>query len=137
MYFIANWKMYLNAVESLKLARFIKRATVPAHMKLVVCPSTLAAEKVYAKLPDNVGKGAQNGFWVEKGAYTGAVSMAMLKESGCTHIVVGHSERRHQFHETNEQVVKKMKAAWELGLTPILCIGETAEEHTSELQSLA
>lgn len=131
MYLIANWKMYLEFDESVELAQEIANFLIPKGVKLVVCPSDIALADVYSSLPKKVGKGAQDGYWVEKGAYTGAVSMEMLKTVGCEYVIVGHSERRRQFHENNEAVAKKMLAAWEWGMTPILCIGETKEELAS------
>ena len=128
MYLVANWKMYLDFDESIELAECIAQFSISKNTTLIVCPSDIALADVNRLLPKSVGRCAQDGYWIEKGAYTGAVSMEMLKAVGCEYVIVGHSERRSQFHETNEQVAKKMLAAWEWGLKPILCVGETREE---------
>lgn len=137
MYFIANWKMYLNEKESGTLAKKYvqifnssKNIIKKRALQIIVCPSVLGipwAGQIFKKT--KIKLGAQDGFWVEKGAYTGAVSFGMLKETGVQYSIIGHSERRRQFNETDSEIVKKIKAAWSFGITPILCIGETKEER--------
>ncbi|PIR76333.1 MAG: triose-phosphate isomerase [Candidatus Magasanikbacteria bacterium CG10_big_fil_rev_8_21_14_0_10_42_10] len=129
-YLFANWKMYLNFSESMILANQL--AEVSSHtekIQLGLFPSTLAfteVEKLYRG--SSVFVGAQNVAWTPKGAYTGAVSALMFREAGATHALVGHSERRHIFGETNEDVKKKFDACLDAGIIPILCIGETKED---------
>lgn len=133
MLFIGNWKMYLNEKQSVALARAYARAVARLYKKYgrgapraVVCPSLPAVAPVRGVVRGSrVALGAQDGYWVEQGAYTGAVSMRMLRESGARFVLVGHSERRYQFGETDEMITKKLQAAWEFGLMPVLCFGET------------
>ena len=75
--------------------------------------------------------GGQDLYWEEKGAFTGEISAVKIKDAGCTYVIIGHSERRQYFHETNETVGKKIHAALKIGLTPIVCIGETLSERES------
>lgn len=91
--------------------------------EVVICPPLC-----FLSLVRNIRKGAQNVFWEKEGAFTGEVSPLMLKSSGCDYVIVGHSERRKYFSETDEMVNKKARAAQENGLIPIVCIGETEEE---------
>jgi triosephosphate isomerase (TIM) len=77
----------------------------------------------------NIAISAQNGYWQAEGAFTGEVSMPMIVETGATHVIIGHSERRQHFHETNETVHKRVKAAIAANLTPIVCVGESLEER--------
>ncbi len=137
-YIIANWKMYLTPSESAKLARSLvsnirSSARGGSRVKLVICPSFDSLEivgKIIKKSPFVLG--AQDVFWQEQGAYTGEESVKSLKELGSKYIIVGHSERRYNFGETNEMVAKKFRAVLGVGLTPILCIGETRAEHDAD-----
>lgn len=133
-YIIGNWKMYLSPHESEKLARglVLGYKLKAKSYQLVLCPSfdsLLTVGKIIKKSPFALG--AQDVFWEEKGAYTGEESVGNLKEIGCQYIIVGHSERRHQLGETDEIVAKKFTAVLRAGLTPILCVGETAAELKS------
>lgn len=97
---------------------------------VVLCVPVLYVERIAGLLADSrIGVGAQNLYWEEKGAFTGEVSGPMLKSVGCEYVIVGHSERRQYFRETNQDVNKKAKAALKTGLTPILCLGETLQER--------
>jgi len=97
---------------------------------VVLCVPSLYVEKVANLLSDSrIGVGSQNLYWEEKGAFTGEVSGPMLKSVECEYVIVGHSERRQYFRETNEDVNRKAKAALKTGLTPILCVGETLQER--------
>lgn len=97
---------------------------------IIICPPVTAVAKVADALSEtNIKVGAQNVYWEEKGAFTGEVSMGMLLEAGCTYVILGHSERRAMFGDTNETVNKKLKAALKNGLLPIVCVGETLEER--------
>jgi len=129
---VANWKMYVGTRESIALARGVLLALrgkkVLPHM--VVCPPAVAlseVRKVVAR--SHVALGGQNISWLVQGAQTGEMTARMLSELGATHVLVGHSERRHQLGENDEMVQKKMAAALTAGLTPILCVGETREER--------
>jgi triosephosphate isomerase len=126
-----NWKMNLNRTESVKLIRAIaERTSDQAGIDILVAPPFTALSTV----KDAIGSakiylGAQNMHWETGGAYTGEVSPAMLVEAGCTHVILGHSERRSLFMETDEMIDRKAKAAVGMGLIPIICIGETLEER--------
>lgn len=119
---------------SLAMAKNLAEALVAEQFSgdvdVVVCPPfpyiTTVANAVQGS---TVGLGAQNVYPESEGAYTGEVAPAMLKDCGCSHVIVGHSERRALFAETNEMVGRKVIAALNAGLTPILCVGETAEQR--------
>ena len=134
-YIIANWKMQLNEAESAALAQEIVRrwsaqATGNPGVKVVVCPSHLALSAVNDVVRGtNVALGAQDSFWEAKGAYTGEVSPVTLKQVGCEYCIVGHSERRQHLGETDEMVSRKVDALLAVGITPIICVGETREER--------
>src|SRR5688572_6738049 len=130
-----NWKMNGTASESDALARGIRRGLEerpPDGVEVLVCPHYLALERVRAVLDGStVRLGAQDVHWEPKGAFTGEISPTMLRDAGCTHVILGHSERRHIMGESNEQVNRKLKAALANGLTPIVCVGELLEERTA------
>lgn len=132
-YLYANWKMYLNAAESIELAEGIKKIPSVLGYQMIVFPSALAFTAVYGVLKDSDIKiGAQNVAWVPKGAYTGAVSALLFKEAGASHALVGHSERRHIFGERSEAVRKKAEACIDAELIPVICIGETQEDKEED-----
>lgn len=126
-----NWKMYKTINEAIELTSGLKRELYDrADVDIVVCPPFTALSEMNEIIRDsNIGLGAQDVFWEEKGAYTGEVSPEMLKDAGCNFVIIGHSERRQHFHETNETVNKKIKAALRVGLNPIVCVGERLEER--------
>lgn len=128
-----NWKMNTTLQESVKLASDLKSLVGNvADRDILVCPPFTAIAKVSEELRDSeIMVGGQNLFWEEKGAYTGEVSAQMLKSTGATCVLIGHSERRQYFGETNETVNKKLKTALSHGLIPIVCVGETLEERES------
>ncbi len=134
---IGNWKMNVGVRESVALARgtlltLRGRKVVP---EVVICPSSIALSEVRKVIArSSVGLGAQNVFWEDHGAFTGETSGRMLAEIGVTHVLVGHSERRSIFGETDEMVNKKVLHAFVNQLTPILCVGETAVERTADMQ---
>jgi len=104
------------------------------RVEVVLCPVYTCLERVNLKLKGTGLKlGAQNLFWEEKGAYTGEVSAAMLQDAGCSHVIVGHSERRQILGETDVVINWKVKAALDAGLIPILCVGETLQERENHL----
>lgn len=129
VYLFANWKMYLDYDESVAMARRLAGETLPAGTVSAVFPSALSFSAVAEELrKSQVAIGAQNVYWVERGGYTGEVSAQMYKSAGATYALVGHSERRHLFHETNREARQKMEALIALGIAPVLCVGETATE---------
>ena len=128
IYLFANWKMYLDYDESVELAKILSEKSFSDNIKMVVFPSALSLYSVKQSLTD-VKVGAQNIYWVDKGGYTGEVSADMYKKVGCEYALVGHSERRHQFGESDENVRQKMEAVLEADLNPVLCVGETKEER--------
>jgi triosephosphate isomerase len=130
--FIAgNWKMHKTIPEAADMVKALKEASSElTDAELVVIPPyTMLSEVSKVIAGSSVQLGAQNLFWEEKGAFTGEVSPLMLKDAGCQYVVIGHSERRQYFGETNETVNKKVKAALAHELTPIMCIGESLEER--------
>jgi len=128
-----NWKMYKTVSESASTVSDLKpKVSDVSDKEIVICPvfTALKASCDAAK-GSNIKIGAQDIFWEEKGAFTGEISAPMIKDTGCTHVIIGHSERRQFFHETNENVGKKTLAALKHGLTPIVCIGEKLAERES------
>ena len=126
-----NWKMYKTAPESIVLANAIKRDLFNIdNVEIVLCPPFTSLTDVKDVTGDtNISLGAQNMFWEEEGAFTGEVSPKTLKCLGCKYVIIGHSERRAYFGETNETVNKKLKSALKHGLFPIMCVGEKLEER--------
>lgn len=130
--FIAgNWKMNLSLTESVGLVRSIAENIRDLEgVDVLVGPPFTSLRAVKEAIADaKIFMAAQNMHWESGGAYTGEVSPSMLIEAGCTHVILGHSERRHLFRETDEWVDRKAAAACLAGLTPIVCIGETLEER--------
>ncbi len=125
-----NWKMNNDVAEAAKLADELAEALneVPAGVEVVVCPPTIDITTVHDRIQAAPVKlGAQNVYWEEKGAYTGESSCAMLKSVGCTYCIIGHSERRDYFKETDADENKKAKALIAAGIVPIFCCGESLE----------
>ncbi|MFH0732416.1 MAG: triose-phosphate isomerase [Candidatus Omnitrophota bacterium] len=130
--FIAgNWKMYNTIKESVELITQLKRdLSNVEYADIAVCPPfTALSDSREILIDSNIKLGAQDLYWEKEGAYTGEVSARMLKDVGCEFVIIGHSERRKYFKETNEDVNKKIKAALAAGLGPIACVGETLEER--------
>lgn len=125
-----NWKMNMTPSECAKLIGELKPLAENAKCDVVVCPPfvDLAAAKE-ALAGSSIRLGAQNVHWAEKGAYTGEVSVDMLKELGVEYAIIGHSERRQFFGETDEGVNKRARAALAGGITPIVCVGESLEQR--------
>ena len=131
-YFFANWKMYLNVAESLALAEDISKLPLPSSVQGVIFPTSLAFTGVQKKLENTTWTvGSQDTAFTSRGAYTGAVSAQMFKEAGARYALVGHSERRHIFGDSDNDVRKKIESCLEIGLTPVLCIGETKEDKAN------
>jgi triosephosphate isomerase len=126
-----NWKMYKTPSEAVVLAEaVVRKLSAPDGIEAVVCPPFTALETVGKVVAGSrVGLGAQDVHWEKEGAYTGEVSAEMLRDLGCRYVIVGHSERRQYFGETDERVNKKTLAALAGGLTPIVCVGETFSER--------
>jgi len=130
--FIAgNWKMHKTIPEALDLVKAIcEKSSSLEEAELVVIPPFTALNEIKKEIKgSSIRLGAQNLFWEEKGAFTGEVSPLMLKDAGCKYVVIGHSERRQHFGETDEKVNKKIMAALAHELIPIMCIGESLEER--------
>mgnify|MGYP002550240938 CR=1 FL=1 len=127
-----NWKMNKTPAEAAALVTELIPLVKDAKCDVVVCtPSVCFAAVAPILEGTNVKLGAQNVHFAEKGAYTGEISASMLTEVGAQYVVIGHSERRQYFAETDETVNLKIKAALAAGLTPIVCVGETLEERES------
>lgn len=135
-YFVANLKMKLvsekeNAEYLLSFANEMK-SVKQKEVQTIVCPSFPFLGEFKKKLPKGIALGSQDVFWEERGAYTGGVSPCSLVDMGVSFSIVGHSERREYFGETDDIVAKKMKACFRTGIRPILCVGETELERKSE-----
>ena len=126
-----NWKMHKTISESVSMVSDLKsRVSDVSDREIVVCPPFASLESAGKALKgSNIKLGAQNLFWEEKGAFTGEVSPAMLTDAGCSYVIIGHSERRQYFGETDDTVNKKIFAALKFNLTPIVCIGESLEQR--------
>lgn len=125
-----NWKMHKTIAEAVEFVNDIKDKVNNTDVEAVICaPFTLLKDLKEATKGTNIKIGAQNMHYAEQGAFTGEISAPMLKELNIDYVVLGHSERRQYFNETNETVNKKVVKALEAGIDPILCVGETLEER--------
>lgn len=126
-----NWKMYKAIKEGQELVNGLKRELYETDgVDIVVCPPyTLLSYLADMLTESNILLGAQDVFWEKEGAFTGEVSAEMLKDAGAKFVIIGHSERRQYFGETNESVNKKLKAALACGLVPLVCVGESLKER--------
>lgn len=129
-----NWKMYKDVNDARDLTNGIKRAVYDIdNVEIVICPPFVDLSEVGEMiLESNIFMGAQNCYWESEGAFTGEVSVPMLKSVGCEYVIIGHSERRKYFGETNIIVNRKIAAVVDSGLIPIVCVGETLEERGEE-----
>lgn len=127
----ANWKMYKTPDQTREFfTAFLPLVKGHTRDEIVVCPPFIdITTALDAAKGSNVQVGAQNFYWEKEGAYTGEVSAQMIAGSGCTHVIIGHSERRQYFGETDDTVNKRLRVALETGLTPIVCVGEVLEER--------
>jgi triosephosphate isomerase len=134
---VANWKMNKGLVESQKFADEIRDYVEKNKInkcKLIICPPFTSIDAVHKKLDGSpISVGAQNVFYETNGAYTGEISCSMLKSCGCEYVILGHSERRQYFGETNEIVNTKVLKVLDEGLRPIICVGETLAEHQDHI----
>ena len=121
---IANWKMNpASQKEAKRLFDAVKKVGKSKNVQVVICPPFL-----YLPLLKGITLGAQNVFFEDKGAFTGEISSLQLKDAGVEYVIIGHSERRRYFSETNDQINKKIKKVLEADMKSILCVGETVEE---------
>ena len=131
----ANWKMYKTPDQTREFFHaYLPMIAGHDRDEICVCPPFVdLPAAVEAAKGSNVAIGGQDLHWEKEGAYTGEISCAMLVAVGCTHVIIGHSERRQYFGETDDTVNAKLKAALEAGLTPIVCVGEVLEEREAGL----
>ncbi len=131
---IANWKMNLTPKQSVDLALQMENSLGGEKTEIVLCPSFSALSNVSEVInKPNIFLGAQNIFWDERGAFTGEESIRSIKELGCKFSIIGHSERRKYFNETDNQLQRKISLCIDNGIVPVLCIGETAEQKQQGL----
>ncbi|MEO2069520.1 MAG: triose-phosphate isomerase [Desulfurobacteriaceae bacterium] len=126
-----NWKMHKTVPEALDFVRELKKVVEDVNDRdILICPPFTALYPVSNEIiGTNIKLGAQNMYFEEKGAFTGEISPLMLKDVGCSYVILGHSERRHIFGETDELINKKVLSAIDHGIIPILCVGEKLEER--------
>jgi len=132
--FIAgNWKMFKDVEEAKELAASLKavlKDVQPTDCEVAVCPPFTDLTAVHAVIKDSdIKLGAQNLYPKQEGAFTGEISPLMIRSTGCNYVIIGHSERRQYFGETNDSVNEKVKVALEYGINPIMCVGEKLEER--------
>lgn len=126
-----NWKMYKTVSEAVETAVQLKKNVADAAgVDIMIAPPFTAIAAVSAAVKDsNVAVGAQNIYWEKEGAYTGEIAPGMLTEAGCRYVIIGHSERRQYFGESDESVNQKIGAAVKAGLIPVMCIGESESQR--------
>lgn len=126
-----NWKMFKTCPEAFESAKKLSElVTTSKDTDILIAPTFTALSEVNNAIEGtNISLGAQNVFWEKEGAFTGEISVDMIKSTGCEYIIIGHSERRQYFGETNETVNKKIDATIKGGLKPVMCIGETEKEY--------
>jgi triosephosphate isomerase len=126
-----NWKMNKTMGPALDLTVGLRRELADeSRADVVLCPPYIVLSEIAELVREsNIKLGAQDMYWEDEGAYTGEISAPMLKDIGCEYVIIGHSERRKYFNETNDTVNKKLKAALSHGITPIMCVGEQLEER--------
>ena len=127
-----NWKMFKTLADTRAFfSAFVPQVAAADHCDIVIAPPfTAISAAVEASKTTNIAVSGQNVSWSKEGAFTGEVSASMLAEAGCRYVIVGHSERRQLFRETDDNVAKKSLMALAVGLIPIVCVGETDEERS-------
>ncbi|HJT53332.1 MAG TPA: triose-phosphate isomerase [Candidatus Angelobacter sp.] len=127
----ANWKMYKTPQQARDfVSAFLPLSWGHTRDEIVLCPAFIDIPVVVEAVQDSgIGVGGQDIFWEKEGAYTSAISAGMLKAAGCTHVIIGHSERRQYFGETDDTVNRKLRTALAAGLKPIVCVGEVIQER--------
>ena len=129
-----NWKMNKTPSEAVELAKMLKAKVDTDKSDVVFCVPAIDIIPVGEVIKGtNIALGAENVYFEDKGAYTGEISAPMLKDAGVKYVIVGHSERRQYFGETDEDVNKKIKKILEYGMTPIMCCGETLEQREMDI----
>jgi triosephosphate isomerase len=127
-----NWKMHKTVAEARELAHGLRQMALPPGVDVIVCPPFTALAAVADELRGGpIGLGAQNMHDATHGAFTGEISPIMLRELGTTYVILGHSERRRFFGETDAAVARKVRSALAHGIVPIVAVGETADEHAA------
>ncbi|NLO65965.1 MAG: triose-phosphate isomerase [Firmicutes bacterium] len=124
-----NWKMHKTVGEAVETCRKLEEVVTDSPVEVVVCAPFTSLSALSALGMEKVQLGAQNMFYADQGAYTGEISGQMLVDTGCSYVILGHSERREIFGEDDELINKKVLKALELGLRPILCVGETLSQR--------
>ena len=129
-----NWKMFKTCPEAVETAgQLVKLVAMTTDIDVMIAPPFTALAQVSDVVRGScVSLGAQNLFWEAQGAFTGAISPAMLVSAGCKYVIIGHSERRQYFNETDETVNKRIKAAFDNDLIPVMCVGESEKERESK-----
>jgi len=127
----ANWKMHLNRREAKTLMEDLLKSISGTENEVLICPPAILFDTVQATIKDGckVATGVQNMHFADKGAFTGEISAEMVKDSGASYAIIGHSERRAIFGETDEMCSKKVAQADSYGITPVLCVGESLQER--------
>lgn len=128
-FLMGNWKMYKTVDEALAFANQVASEQLPDGIDYAVAAPFTALHPLARQLPEPVRLGAQNVYYEPHGAFTGEISANMLKDVGCTYVIVGHSERRHVFNESDEWVRHKVRAVVEAGMVPVLCVGEDLRQR--------
>lgn len=128
---MGNWKMNGNSASITELCNDISQVEYADNVEVVVFPTSIYAKEAISQLPTKVGVGLQNITFHDDGAYTGEISSEMLKDIGCTHVLIGHSERRSLFGETDIDVFKKLSKIIDTDIIPVVCIGESLVDRNS------
>lgn len=133
---IGNWKMYKTAAQAVEFIRAFKTMVVNGNRIWLAVPFTAIHAAVKEAAGSDIVIGAQNMNAAKEGAFTGEIAGLMLKDAGAKFVLLGHSERRQHFHETNAEIAAKVKRALLDGITPVLCVGETAQERESGYEEI-